>query len=85
MPGSDRGWLRKCWLRFSRASCEQGLLRREEGQEHLAFLADQANKAIVLTRLFPLEIRLSHNHRPDGDVLNGCVGFRYSQRLHVED
>jgi hypothetical protein len=67
------------------APCEQDSLRRKEGQDHLAFLADQAHKAMGLTYLFPREIRLSHNHRPDGDVLNSCLGFRHSQRLHVED
>src|SRR4051795_10444308 len=59
--------------------------RSEEGQQHFAFLADEAEKLLRLPGLLSLQVDLTHDDRPDRGVLDLSVGLGHGERLHVED
>src|SRR3954465_6102820 len=49
--------------------------RGEEGQQHFAFLADEAEKLLRLPSLLSLQVDLTHDDRPDRRVLDLGVGL----------
>src|ERR671912_1384669 len=60
------------------------LLFGEEGQDHLALVADKTDEAVRLVGLVALEIGVAHDHHLDRYVADVGVGLRDGQRLHVE-
>src|SRR3954463_4528071 len=59
--------------------------RSEEGQQHFAFLADEAEKLLRLPGLLSLQVDLTHDDRPDRGVLDLGVGLGDGDGVHVED
>ena len=59
--------------------------RSEEGQQHFAFLADEAEELLRLPGLLSRQVDLTHDDRPDRGVLDLGVGLGDGDRVYVED
>src|ERR1700730_11117349 len=57
----------------------------EERQQHLSFLADEAEKTLRFTCFFSLQIGLAHDDLPHRRGLYFGLSIRHSKRILVDD
>src|SRR5215211_3366668 len=57
--------------------------RGEEGQQHFAFLADEAEELLRLPGLLSLQVDLTHDDRPVRRVLDLSVRLGHGECLHA--